>query len=189
MVARNLANSLGAYFLRNPPPCLQAFQGQFDRNPHLLNAYLSLGLYASAYITTMKWYRRPVVMTGYYLDKVSYPILTAFRACALPTNSTKLYSWPKDLLHPDVTFYAVVPDNLTGKAITTSAPTSWKMRVLELARLIEGNRLVEYDTSMGFENVTNEMHKYMKQHFVGKFDFNLRSVYKFGRISQPRFYS
>lgn len=65
---------------------------------------------------------------SYYLDKVCYQILTAFRANPLPANSTTLYSWPKDLLHPDVTFYAVVPDNLTGNAITTSAPTSWKCR-------------------------------------------------------------
>lgn len=185
IVARNLANSLGAYFFRNPPLCLTEFSGQFGRERQLLHAYLQLGLYASAYITTMKWYRRPVVMTGYYLDKVSYPILTAFRANPLPVNSTKLYGWPKDLLRPDVTFYAVVPDNLTGLAVTTSPPTSWKNRVLELARHIEGNRLVEYDTSIGFENITNEMHKYMKEHFVGKFDFNLRPVYKFGHTPPP----
>lgn len=114
MLVKTLANRIGAITLDDPAECLQDVQRAYEDEEHPLHGVFStLSIYANAYQTTLRWYDTPVIVSGYWSQKVAYYINKAYENQLLPVEGSPVYDYPSDLIMPDVAF-TVTYDNLPG---------------------------------------------------------------------------
>lgn len=160
----------GAILLKNPPKCLLHLQRFMESDNPLRSAFLSLGLYASAFRTTLIWNIKPVLMQGYWPDKLSF-VISRTKDSMLPPPEDDVYDWPHDLLQPDIVFFIDFPDNLHYNHGTTRPPTSWKPKMVEVIRRMRGPPTFIFTTEGGFERTLESMEAAMIRTIEGKLDF------------------
>ncbi|XP_054286654.1 UMP-CMP kinase 2, mitochondrial-like [Macrosteles quadrilineatus] len=140
IVARQLARALRATNMRNPPEFMNFLKFHLHEvEPR--RAFYSLGLYASALEARRILPERPVVTAGYWLDIAAFSLSKKYPD-GFPENSSE-FTWPKDLLAPDVIFYINSPPPIAVEGQTTKAPNPIREKLVEVYRRWTYPRVVE----------------------------------------------
>lgn len=160
----------GAILLKNPPKCLLHMQRYMEGDNPLRSAFLALGMYASAFRTKLVWNIKPVLMQGYWPDKLSF-VISRTKGGVLPPRDDDVYNWPHDLLQPDMVFFIHFPDNLHFNQATTRPPHTWKPKMLEVIKRMRGPPTVILTTEGGFEKTLEDMEWSMIRTLGGSLDF------------------
>uniref|UniRef100_A0A1B6J896 Uncharacterized protein n=1 Tax=Homalodisca liturata TaxID=320908 RepID=A0A1B6J896_9HEMI len=172
IISRRLARRIGATLLQSVAKCLQPYKRVFPQGDPLRRAFYGLSMYAIAHKVKQVYNRYPVVTNGYWIEQSVFGIGNQFQTIEeIPPSGHPLYSWPDDLLKPDLIVYVTFPDNLhlTG---TTRPPNAWKKRLEHIYRQILDPPVVILSTAPGFDNVTADIEEIVQERFAGKLDVN-----------------
>ncbi|XP_046658394.1 uncharacterized protein LOC124352773 [Homalodisca vitripennis] len=134
-----LTKMLEGRYLNNPAPCLIRYLQELLPNSVLRRAYYVLSLYASDFNTRVQLSTgRSVVLNGCWLDQLTFSLLKTYGQTPLPSVSSQMFSWPTDLLQPDLIFFLSMPDNTQNRAsLGWRRPQTWQNRSVELYRQLE----------------------------------------------------
>lgn len=106
-LAERLARVLNGNLVYNPPKGYSAFRGAL-RDSRLVTAFYSLCLYITAQTVRKLVAKRPVVVSGYYIGQKAFFMAKNYFLRPPPMNSSQ-WTWPNDLLIPDLVFNLMDP--------------------------------------------------------------------------------
>lgn len=137
-----LATRIRAITLDDPAECLKEVKAAYENEEHPLHGvYSTLNVYANAYQATLRWHDTPVVVSGYWSQKVAYYISKAYENQLLPAYGSPVYDYPNDLITPDVMF-TVTYDNQPG------VTEEYVRRIKEIIEKINGPPSFEVPTCL-----------------------------------------
>ncbi|XP_046659584.1 UMP-CMP kinase 2, mitochondrial-like [Homalodisca vitripennis] len=117
---RRLAQTYQGYALQNPPRCLAHLKNSFFGTKFERKAYLSLCNYAMAFDIQSVWHLHPVFLSSYYYDHLSFNLAWGHdKPEDLPPIGSNIYSWPEDLLVPDLVVLLNAHRSIRNRISTT----------------------------------------------------------------------
>ncbi|XP_054278856.1 UMP-CMP kinase 2, mitochondrial-like [Macrosteles quadrilineatus] len=173
IISRRLAKRLGATLLQNVAKCLEGYKRVFPQGDPLRRAFYGLSMYAVAHKAKLVYHRFPVVANGYWVEQTVFGVGNKHDTVEdIPTRGSAVYTWPSDLLKPDLLVYVTFPDNFHKNIGTTRAPNSWKQRLEYIYQQIEDPPVIIKSTAQGFDNITAELENTITDMFSDTLDCN-----------------
>ncbi|XP_054289058.1 UMP-CMP kinase 2, mitochondrial-like isoform X1 [Macrosteles quadrilineatus] len=130
LVAKRLAKELDAAIMFSPPLGWSKFREAFNRSIEMRRAFHSLSIYGSANNAMQYLGRKPVVMSGFWMDQATFAIAKKYFPNFPPQNSS-VFQWPKDLIKPDYTFFINEP---LPRSFTENKEESIRYQILQVYR-------------------------------------------------------
>ncbi|XP_046659551.1 UMP-CMP kinase 2, mitochondrial-like [Homalodisca vitripennis] len=155
LIAKRLGKALGAAVMFSPPVGWGKFRGFFNKTIEMRRAFHSLSLYGTANNALQYLGRRPVVMSGFWLDQATFSIAKKYYP-DLPPPESSIFQWPKDLLKPDFTFFVNEP---LPRAFIKKREESIRYQILQVYRRWVDPPITELyvDNDIGIPAVVEEM--------------------------------
>ncbi|KAG8331713.1 UMP kinase activity protein [Homalodisca vitripennis] len=166
LVAKQLADILGGEYISVPPKCLREFLYTFDYSGLLRRAYFGLSLYATAYEVKAVYHKKPVVTSGYWSDQTSFAISKEYDLDKIPEVGHSIYTWPEDLLKPDVSFLMNVPQRQVDGYATTMLPDNFQEKRIVAFRRMRRPRLREIKDIFYYDTILTQMQSKMLNVFM-----------------------
>lgn len=161
-----LAYNIRGKLLRTPPDCLNKLNRVFVGSS-VRRAFYAISMYVSALNVTNYWKDRPVVMTGYWMDHFSYVLTKAYRNYPIDNIDQAVFTWPSDLLRPDIIFFLNAPPVAFSSIPNHPSPNRWKnamSRVYErMGNLTRPRVIVTHVSRAGFRAVYPEIKTHIKE--------------------------
>jgi len=103
-LCENISKNLDVAVLKSPPSCIEHLRAEFDKQaPPLRRSYYSLGNYIFSKIIATQ--EKPVICDRFWHSTAAYAISTDVKngdQSNLPPRGHWVWSWPQDLMKPDV---------------------------------------------------------------------------------------
>uniref|UniRef100_A0A1B6DJD4 Uncharacterized protein n=1 Tax=Clastoptera arizonana TaxID=38151 RepID=A0A1B6DJD4_9HEMI len=147
-VTELVAHALGGAYCNNPPRIMQGLGTAFD-GVLLRRKYYALSKYASANLVKEALPTQAVAMEKYYYDQACFTIAKNFmNKDDIPPKGDHIYSWPPDLLRPDMVFFLNFLKDPTTDEFTH--------RMIEIYKRMEP-RIIEIDAADSVHGMANKI--------------------------------
>lgn len=170
-----LAYNIRGKLLRTPPDCLSSLNGVFSGSS-VRRAFYALSMYVSAFNVTTYWRQKPVVMTGYWMDHFAYVLTKAYRNFPIEQIDRSVFTWPPDLLRPDIIFFLNAPPVVYSSIPNAPSPNRWKNAMSKvykrMAHLTRPRVIITQVSRDGFKTVYPEIKRHMKEILGDRIDFD-----------------
>nr|XP_002124573.1 UMP-CMP kinase 2, mitochondrial-like [Ciona intestinalis] len=171
-LTENLAKRLNGCARKSPQDCVLHLRKTFDSHFQLLRrAYYAIGNYAFAAQVLHDAQSGPVVCDRFWHSTAAYAIATDVKVgdeTHLPPARHWVYSWPPDLLKPDIVILLTISDELrrcrlegrntekTDEEIRMEKSRLFRQRIAEVYKRMDNPALVELDASGSAEELCNK---------------------------------
>ncbi|XP_063771531.1 UMP-CMP kinase 2, mitochondrial-like isoform X1 [Pseudophryne corroboree] len=178
-LTESLTSHLKATLLKSPPECISQWRKTFDEETSLIRrAYYALGNYVGAVEIAKASQIGPVIVDRFWHSTAAYAIATEIGGGVhnLPDHHHEVYSWPDDLLKPDLIILLTVCDEErisrirkrglqeTREEKELEANNIFRQKVEEAYRRMENPGCVILDASSSKETVLQEALCIIKKH-------------------------
>ncbi|XP_054289060.1 uncharacterized protein LOC129004484 isoform X1 [Macrosteles quadrilineatus] len=166
LLAKQLADILNGYYISVPPRCLREYLYTFEFNPRMRRAYFGLAVYAAAHEARSSYYDKPVICSGYWADQTTFAIAKEYELDDLPEKGDSVYTWPSDLLKPDVSFLLNVPSSELEPQETIPFPDDFQRKRLRAFKRLRKPRLREIKEIYYYDTILAVMQSQMLDIFM-----------------------
>ncbi|XP_078482818.1 UMP-CMP kinase 2, mitochondrial-like [Ciona intestinalis] len=171
-LTENLAKRLNGCARKSPLDYVMHLRKTFDSHFQLLRrAYYAIGNYAFAAQVAHDAQSGPVVCDRFWHSTAAYAIATDVKVgdeTHLPPAGHWVYSWPHDLLKPDIVILLTISDELrrsrlegrntekTDEEVRMEKSRLFRQRIAEVYKRMDNPALVELDASGSAEELCNK---------------------------------
>ncbi|XP_054286650.1 UMP-CMP kinase 2, mitochondrial-like [Macrosteles quadrilineatus] len=162
LVTSKLAERLKAANLHSPPGFLTRNKIMLNEtNQSLKRAFFMLGIYGVAHTVRDMIPDLSIVTSGYYIDQLAFSIAGAFQQ-HLPSRSSAIFKWPKDLVKPDIVFFINTPSLIKKRYIELD---TFRGRIVQIYRNWETPPpIVEINSTNVYTNMVDQMMDHIHYH-------------------------
>ncbi|XP_046659724.1 UMP-CMP kinase 2, mitochondrial-like [Homalodisca vitripennis] len=163
IITKMLARKLRGKFKFTPPYFLVNTGKKYTDSRTMSRAYYCLGYYATAYDAAMLLPHRPIITGGYWLDQLAFGMVATFTE-NLPPADSPLYTWPRDLLMPDVIFFLNLPSHNLKNTFTEEDSLTFRSRLIQFYRIWGKHPpVIEVNSTNVHRDVIRIMSKFIEQ--------------------------